>query len=956
MALGSSKSADEFLDSKGSADEFLTPETTSQGPSASQFLDVEVKPQPQASFAENFKYKWQEDPHNMVHNLKIWMDSNLPEWFLENPDASGAQDAGHQLKEKYGEDFYKLTSEQRKDRILQKEQADLAQQNPNVDPENTGVGGALGGFASIVKDPVNYLPFGQVAKAKRLADFYRAVAPTAGIIAASNEAMYQAARENEMNYLTIGEAGLAGAALTPLLPYAGSKLFGYLGSKIEQSLSAKANEMLEAVEQRTTKKISEGMEKAQAMEETLKELDLTAATIKGALGKSNRGIYIPATTEAAQEIMMNQAPAGMRPWKSGSFVDDLIQPISSRIKNLSEPVWKRLMELEMNIHTKPYEYAQQAKPFFDAVKGLSKENRELVKTAWNNRDLPTLKRVLEGNPEALAALDVIRGTLDRMHGELKHHGYDTLKKLEDYLPRLVTDVDGLMGSLGKEKKVGVDKALFEAYKSKGSNLTDLEKQDVINKALRGYPRETGGIGNAKERVFDVVPEELKQFYGDPEKAFHVYIRRAVTDIEKRAFFGKHIKMNSDINTVDMEHTIGSYVMSDEGLLNSPKKLEELRKLLTARFVAGEESPHEVVQLLRNTGYIATLGHVTSAVVQLQDIAFSAVRNGLGNVMKAIIGKTNISAAEMGLKQASEELAESSSRSARALETILKINQFERIDQLGKTITLNAAFGKYTGLAKSEKGIAEIKANYGRAFGDDFALLVDDLANKRITDRTKILLWSEVAQLQPTSKSEMPLKYLEAPNGRLLYMLQTFTLKQIDFARNNIYNEMRSGNIVKGTANMAKYASFLTVAGVGTSYVKNWIMGRDLKMEDLPDQAVMNFWKNFAASEMTIRKIMQAGQDKEGGEKVLEKAKAAAGTAVNLGVPILDIVQTAGKDILNYMTPDKEGWSVDDKAKTYRSTQYIPVAGKFLYNFFGGGLEKWNTDRDKRSDKEMKWGS
>src|SRR5690606_31762633 len=241
------------------------------------------------------------------------------------------------------------------------------------------------------------------------------------------------------------------------------------------------------------------------------------------------------------------------------------------------------------------------------------------------------------------------------------------------------------------------------------------------------------------------------------------------------------------------------------------------------------------------------------------------------------------AVEMGLLQASEELAESTSRSAKALDVILKLNQFQRIDQLGKTITLNAAFEKYTRLARTAKGIEKIRQQYGQAFGDDFAQLVDDLINRRITQNTKILMWAELARTQPTSKSEMPLKFLEAPNGRLFYMLMSFTLKQLDFVRRNIYNQFKAGHIVEGTKNLFRYSTYLMVAGVASGTVKSWIMGKEVKIEDLPEMAVINFWKNFAASELVVAKMLEA-------ESVTDKAQVAvqgAGDAASLTVPIFE---------------------------------------------------------------------
>lgn len=928
---------------------------------------VKAGPTATVPSSERFGYEFTKDANNIIKNFGLWEDSNLPQWWIEGSSHTAYVDGklthnvpDRDLKKKYGEDFYNLTSTERRDRIVAAETASLSKAYPNVNPDETGFAGAVGQLAAAIKDPISYVPFGNTAKAKSLWDFYKAVAPVGALVAGSSTAMHQAARENEMNYWEIGESGLAGALITPLLPYAGSKLVGAISKKLEEVAVNKASELLDTIETRATTKVAQGKVQLEAMEETLKEMGISPKEMEAAMAKVDRGVYIPTTHDAAAEILANAEPVGMRPWKAGSFVDDLIQPISSRIKAITEPVWKRLMQFEMNIHARPYELAQDAQPFFKAIKDLSGELQELAKKAWNNGDLTVLKRILKDDPEALKALTSIRGTLDGLHSELKYHyGYDELTYIKDYLPRLVTDVDGLLSSVGGSKKQGIEKALYDAYVKSGKPLTSVEKADIINHAIRGYPKEVGAPGSTKARTISQVNEGINQFYASPEISFHNYLRRVVTDIEKKEFFGKHIQVRDGTNSIDMEHTIGSFIASDEALLKSPEKLEELRKLLVARFTVGEQAPNKIVAMLRNIGYMSTLGHVTSAVTQLQDIAFTAVREGLGPTLKAmgkgVTGNLDIRAAELGLTKASEELAESSSRSARALDKTLKLVQFERIDEMGKTININAAFNKYTGLAQTEKGIAQIEAKYGQAFGDEFALLVDDLAKNKITDRTKLLMWTELAEIQPISKSEMPLQYLNSPNGRMFYMLQTFTLKQLDYVRRNIYNQMKAGNITEGMSQLAKYSAFLTTAGVGSSALKNFILQKEMSTDDIPMNAVGAFWKNFAGSEITIRKIKQAYDKGEGTQDTIGKmGRAGLGNGLKLAVPILDIASTIGQDVFKYLEEDKDTWSMTEKTKAYPSVQYIPVAGKFLYNWFGGGMEKWNDAREREQNKQYNW--
>lgn len=58
------------------------------------------------------------------------------------------------------------------------------------------------------------------------------------------------------------------------------------------------------------------------------------------------------------------------------------------------------------------------------------------------------------------------------------------------------------------------------------------------------------------------------------------------------------------------------------------------------------------------------------------------------------------------------------------------------------------------------------------------------------------LFNELAEIQPITLSEMPERYLKHPNGRIMYALKSFTLKQIDVLRKNIVQEWNKGNKIK----------------------------------------------------------------------------------------------------------------------------------------------------------------
>jgi len=932
-------------------------------------------------FFEQVKYEWDNDPQNFYNNAQDWISQNAPGVYLKYSDkiSEAIQDISstasfgltetakeqapfvtsrlslglisETLADKYGEDFYDLTPDQRKQRIGEYKLQQLQQLHPDTNPEDITTGASLvGQLAATVKDPLTFLPFGQVGKAKTLVDMFKKVGPTAAGVTAASEAMRQAARENEFDLIQVGEAGAIGFVLTPLIAFGGTKAAGLitrkLGQAAERKLAEQSSELVEKVQQQVIEEVAKGKPRFQALQDTLTSLDIKMQDFNTAMtrtGTPTNGLFIPGTQKAAVEILEDATPVGMRPWKSGSLADDAIEPILSRIKKIDEKIWLDTVRLEKNVHKRPYDLSIGANKLFKAVKGLSKDNQKLFQDSWLSRDVNTIKRIFHNNPEALENFKGVRKTLDSLHAEYKQHVNKDIPYLTDYLPRMVKSIKKLRKALDYTKKSGLDTALLDAAGKKGSALTDLEKLDITGKWLRGYPREPARSGFTKGRKFgDIVPEEARPHYAGFEESFHAYVRRAVYDIEKAKFFGKSLKYNKELQSIDLEGTVSKFVLTNRTLVKDAAKLDELRRLLTARFGIGEMAPNKIVSMFRNIGYAAFLGHITSAVTQLQDIFFTAVREGVIPTFQSLTRKDITTAAKQGLKQASEELAESSAFSARALEKILKLVQFERVDQLGKTTNLNATLIKYTNLVKTDKGLAKFSKQYSNAYGDDFAKLVDDLKNNRITDDVDALVWAELLEIQPVSKSSMPLKYLENPNGRLVYMLSSFTLTQFDYVRRNIFNQFAAGNIVEGTSQFAKFGALLTIGGVGRAYLVNWILGRDASNLDLPAEVVVAFWKNFAGSELVVRKILEADKLSKAGDAVLD--------AIALPLPVLDLVLTVSKDIFKYLDNEEDYGLTPDKQKTYRSQKYIPVAGKFLYEFFGGGREKRQAQLDKKQKK------
>ena len=187
----------------------------------------------------------------------------------------------------------------------------------------------------------------------------------------------------------------------------------------------------------------------------------------------------------------------------------------------------------------------------------------------------------------------------------------------------------------------------------------------------------------------------------------------------------------------------------------------------------------------------------------------------------------------------------------------KWSGFRAVDRLGKETLINRAFTNHVKAIKTEKGLAEFRKKWTPSFGDDMPDLIEALKKGDMeSNDVKLLLWHELSDMQPVSLSEMPLKYLQNPNGRTFYMLKTFTLKQFDVMRRDgiqltkamkpkrdsmqrIIKDKKTDMPIlepdllkraEGYKNLTTYAMYFTAGGVTSDVIKDLINGKEVSMD------------------------------------------------------------------------------------------------------------------------------
>jgi RNA polymerase sigma-70 factor (ECF subfamily) len=586
-------------------------------------------------------------------------------------------------------------------------------------------------------------------------------------------------------------------------------------------------------------------------------------------------------------------------------LDATLGATSTRIKNIAPPLWRRAIELERVVLRDTHKHMANVDPFLVGLNKLDPETQGILSRAILTGKPGVTDKLLNqlGDRDLIAGWKQVRSTLDSLRDQLV-----ALKRFApsdiEYFPRIVTDVPGLLKALGREKSSGLAKVLADAenksMKTTGTALSDIEKSLIISKYLATESKASQQPGFAKDRVIEEITPELQKFYASPTESLHSYIRNAVQDIERAKFFGRDIDVivKDGKQFTNVDGSVGNVVnrMLDDGTITT-EQAEEVAQMLRARFMNGERAPAALVQGARNLSYAGLLGNFASASVQLGDIALQAYAQGLrptlSGLVKSITGKKLVDMKDFGLVDHISQEFVGTGWTTKALNKVFKATLFSWADELGKNTALNAAVIRFGKLAKTEKGVQEINAKYGDSLQPgEIRQLVKDLQNGEVTDLVRSIAFAELSRTQPITRLEMPQAYLNNPNGRVLYMLKSFTLKQIDLVRRDAYNEIKKGDtqgIKSGVKNLANLAIMMSVAGVGTDLIRDVITGRDVQLDD---NVAFSLLKTYGLSKYFIDQAFGVSKEeaqarRDGGDPMARSQKAEPVTATaNLMLPPL----------------------------------------------------------------------
>ncbi len=688
----------------------------------------------------------------------------------------------------------------------------------------------------------------------------------------------------------------------------------------------------------------------------------------------------------------------MRGTEFKQLLDKGFGSISTRLKNVDPMLSAEIRNLDFRTSQKIVSALRIAHPLLDATKKMSAQDKFVWDAARRNSDTGKIKQIAEKYGIAQAqenlrnVLNQIRqDAIDVGYdvGFIDEYWPRIIKDQEGFLQATkgISNQPVFTNALKVQAdKLGLSVDRFQVEYPEVA-------ADIISNTILGRNLGLGGPGNIQARQYETVPPELNKYYMDSDAALMQYIYSMTKKIEVRRFFGKvperisglkadrkrkdgqiitynemlktatpenKAELNKRINDLsgdlirieqeldkyklqrDYTENIGAYI-DDLILTGRISKDEEriVRNILEARF--HEHGTTGLINAYKNIAYIDVMGSPISAITQIGDLAWAmyvgkvwtprGLSNTVKNIGKSITKSSEITKEDLGIERIAQEFADGTTL-GNAVSWVFKKVQLERMDSIGKEVLINNALDNYKAMVQTEDGRTSLTKYLKPIFGAESDEVIQDLVANNHSDNVKMLLYHRLLDFQPVALSEMPEQYLKSGNGRIFYMLKTYTLKQFDVFRNEAWHKIKSGErdqVIEGIGNMVKLVSLLALANAGADELKDLLLGKDVKFKD---HVIENFITMSGASRYVKIDIKKEG----------------LGTALLKQIlPPFKFVNSLSKDVAELKDQSVAGDVLD--FNNSRIIESIPIGGKLYYWHYGRG-EDYKKSSGEKSFKDV----
>jgi hypothetical protein len=571
----------------------------------------------------------------------------------------------------------------------------------------------------------------------------------------------------------------------------------------------------------------------------------------GVMSADEASKWVKGVKPSIQQKKINQGKKIAAKRAKGDILSGLDRALGSsmtRLRNISPKLAKPLQTFELFTSKQSNDWITEGSKFFDAIENFE---RVVDKDTYNRFYAKLLtnadEAIIEVAQKPLGRNIVkeyltIKGILDTIYkqgGELE--GLAGFRK--GFFPRVPSKDPNRLALITADPELSNVK---KQLRMKGKEDDPVEWAKKLNEFAkqRKEPEFAKGSTLGRERILPFVKKEQADAYVPPRAAFDSYINDATHVIGRRKFF---------TNLGDEKHKVSAIgeVLDVDSLIDSVGKVGvkgkdalEAAQILQARFGPGEVAMGQTASALKDMSHITLLGDIHSTLTQVQDVYASMYKNGVFNAIRGgyqnFTGKGMSKEVVLGLRDHIADFA-STAPTKKIADKILTVTGFRAVDKFGKQTFMNSSLLKNQQLAR--KNPEKFAKKWGEFFGNETEQLMNELKLYKtpddVTDRIGLMLWDDLSKVQPISLSEMPEAYHRMKNGRLLYALNSFTIKQLDIIRNDVYNSLRKGDYKRAALALAGYGMFFTGASIPVDMMKDHLAGRDPRgLRDLAGEGAL----------------------------------------------------------------------------------------------------------------------
>ena len=676
-------------------------------------------------------------------------------------------------------------------------------------------------------------------------------------------------------------------------------------------------------------------------------------------------------TEAGERVGQDSSERirEQRKWFDGAFretASKYLTPVITRLNRINPMFGRILQNLDTAIRTKSFKYRKQTEAFFNALNSIKgPEFLELKQLLFfspttEEANLPSNKLKSQRRDALLhkhGLLNMYRldvePILAQIYTEYSALGMPKIGYLEQYFPRVIKDLKGLINSYGHKAKrtfellVNEENLRRSEIKDADGNpapLPDMQQEELgrfFQDFLQGKFRlDLNGVklpGNVKVREISLIPPDKLKYYDNPGIAFGKYTNNMTRAIESFKVVGDTRKgegrLLGELGKLTEELFVSGQIDQADAY-----EVKSLTELVTTQFAA----ENEILKSLGTLTYMATLINPGPVLVQIMDLYKVALYRGLRGVVsgtyRTVTGNRRFDI-ERDFSIAKTQLSaefEDPSVLQKALDFGLsRLVPFRQMDTAMKHASIEAAYDDFVRKAKAPVGskkyeqlLSELTITMGR---EDALKTIEDLKLDKAMDSTlvKEALLAELLQRQPLTYLQVPEGYQTDPNKRLFYKLSTFMLLDLNYNRQEFMNDLGGPGktLQQRTAALRRLtymATLLTMFGLPSDLLDDWISGKDTY---IPEHVMNNMLGMFGLSRYTSTQVLEKG--------------LVEGAVQRFTPPAINILMEGESSIRSWVKGDKELFEM-------KAWKFSPLSDVWYYKS-GAGAEsqkKWRKENLK----------